>query len=128
ACGELVDYSEPIKPGCYNIGFINNDEYDQTQFDIYPGQTASDLVDLWEGFLDENGLDETCVDYVDFVGPDEHMKTEIKDILKNGLVIIRDVNEEGLNIYLSPEDVAYVAQKLKESRYNAITETDEENK
>ena len=107
------DLTEYIKPGCYDVYFNDGDS---TQFDIYPGQTLNDLMDLWNAFADENGINAKSVDSVSFADPDDEMKNAIADIKTNGLVIIRDVNDDDAdrgNTYLSPDDVLAVENALK---------------
>ena len=111
------DFDEYIKPGCYNVNFINEGRDDQTQFDICPGQNLNSLQKLFEDFAKENNLPFDCVKSVEFAGVDEEMRAEIDDVFKNGLVIVRDINEEtdwpeGVpyfgNSYLTPDDIRTV--------------------
>lgn len=111
-----VNPDDIIKPGCYNVNFVNEDgNDDQTQFDIYPGQRANAFFFLWNDFARENDLCVNIVESIEFAGADEEMQTEINDIFKNGLVIIRDVNEEAANygnVFLSPLDINLVLEKV----------------
>ena len=111
------DFDDYMKPGCYNINFIHEGREDQTQFDIYPGQNLTSLQKLWEDFAKENNIPLDSVESVEFAGVDEEMKAEIADVFKNGLVIVRDINEEtdwpkGIpffgNSYLTPDDIRAV--------------------
>ena len=43
----------------YNIGF---NVFDETQFTVYG---IRDLEECWEGFCEDEGLKEDCVDYVE---------------------------------------------------------------
>ena len=116
------DLNEPVKPGCYNVCFINGERDDRTQFDLYPGETLIDLINMWDKFAGENGLKEEAVSAVYYAGPDEKMSQEINNAWKNGLVIIRNVDDDEDvlcrgNIYLSPADIKYVIDTVASSIY-----------
>ncbi len=59
----IKDFVGWIKPGTYNIGFINDEgRDDETQFSA---ENIDDLVELWEEFCRENGFRYDSVTYVE---------------------------------------------------------------
>lgn len=116
---DYPDMHEPVKPGNYNLGFINAaGNEDETQFDLYPGQNLKDLTDLWKVFQKENKVEFNGVLHVEYAGIDKEMGTKLLDIWQYGLVIVRDVNDEDAakeNTYISPRDLVMILKAMKAS-------------
>ena len=60
---------DAVRPGVYDIGFEGpGGMEDETEFDIHEGEGAPELIALWEGFAEEEGVPESAVLYVEKAG------------------------------------------------------------
>lgn len=112
--------TEPMLPGRYEITIKTGDDAEQEKawFEIHPGNTYQDMVDLCDGYCEGRG-DFCIIRDIRREEPDGMLLEETKDVFSHGIVLEKDENDEMHqgNIYLTPDRISEVVSAAGKAVY-----------
>ena len=105
---------EPVLPGRYTVSMRlgADNEKQEAEFDMRPGSTYSDLLNLCTGFCEGYGEEDAIIEETSY-------QPVTGDALREGIVIKKDATDsfEQGNVYLTPEQVKTIIGAAGKAAY-----------